>query len=503
MAPGTTRSESRVPERRRRSQGNLWAMVDGADRVRRGTRAADATKEKPLRILVVDDEPIVHQTLGGYLRQRGLTVEHALTRAEAIGLVRNSDFDIALIDIRLADTDGFALMDELRQTQPEMAAVLISAHGDMDAVIQALRQGAVDFLRKPVRLLELDAAIEKARQVRALRLDGRQLRATIAGLRYADARGASGDLIGNSAATLQVVRQIEHAVRSACDSILITGETGTGKEVVARALHRAMSSSEAPFVAVSCPTIPDTLVESEFFGHVRGSFTGATGDRAGYFALADGGTLFLDEVGDLSSLAQASLLRVLETRQFRPVGAQRETRVSIRVIAATNAPLEAQCRTGRFRPDLFYRLNVFRIQLTPLRARRDDILPLADHFLEAIGSKGTERKRLSDRARRVLEGYSYPGNVRELRSIIERAAIMAEGSLIEPVDIVYPETPMDAADVETTGRKASGVVDPSGSERQRLVDALEHARWNRRVAAESLSMPYSTFRYKLLRFGIR
>jgi len=418
-------------------------------------------------------------------------------------LVRSCDFDIAFIDIRLPDSDGFGLMTELRELCPEMATVIISAHGDMDAVIQALRQGAVDFLRKPVKLREIDAVIEKARQVRSLRVDGRQLRATIAGLRHADARRSPGLLLGESPATKKVLQQVQQAARSGCESILVTAETGTGKEVVARALHLAMANQDSPFIPVSCPAIPDTLVESEFFGHVRGAFTGAGGDRSGYFALADGGTLFLDEVGDLSPLAQASLLRVLETRTFRPVGAQREVSVRIRVVAATNAPLEAHCRAGKFRSDLFYRLNVFRIQLAPLRARREDVVPLAEHFLDAIAARGGERRQLSAGARALLEDYSFPGNVRELKSLVERAAIVAEGRVIEVADILLPELGGDDEPAELRCSAPDGPHADADGERKRFLDALEQARWNRRLAAQSLGMPYSTFRYRLLRLGIR
>jgi len=321
-----------------------------------------------------------------------------------------------------------------------------------------------------------------------------------------EARRASSCLVGASDAIQAIRDDIARVASSQCDSVLVTGETGTGKEVVAREIHRMSQDASAPFVAVSCPAIPDTLAESDLFGHVRGSFTGATGDRPGYFSLAHGGTLFLDEVGDLSPNAQAVLLRVLETRSFRPVGSSRELSVRVRVVAATNVDLDGPLPSGRFRRDLFYRLNVFRIHLPPLRERVMDILPLAEHFLFQIASRGTPAaQRFSPASRALLLRQTYPGNARELRALVERAAIRCDEVAIEPRhmglgDHLSEASTPPAAKVPDQAVASRHAQDP---QRASLVEALERARWNRRRAAADLGVPYSTFRYRLLRLGIR
>jgi DNA-binding NtrC family response regulator len=305
---------------------------------------------------------------------------------------------------------------------------------------------------------------------------------------------------------MQAVRDdVARVARSNCDSVLITGETGTGKEIVARELHRMSHDPSAPFLAVSCPAIPDTLAESDLFGHVRGSFTGATGDRPGYFSLAHGGTLFLDEVGDLSPNAQAVLLRVLETRTFRPVGSSREVTVRLRVVAATNVELDGRPSSGKFRQDLYYRLNVFRIHLPPLRERVEDILPLADHFLAQCANRGgSSASRFSPSARNKLLEHSYPGNARELRALVERALIRCDDAVIEPKHLAILGLQERSGPPIRKAQDRRAVQQQVTDERAALLlAALERARWNRRRAAAELGIPYSTFRYRLLRLGIR
>ncbi len=318
------------------------------------------------------------------------------------------------------------------------------------------------------------------------------------------ARPAS--LVGVSDAIQAIRDDIARVASSQCDSVLVTGETGTGKEVVAREIHRLSQDASAPFVAVSCPAIPDTLAESDLFGHVRGSFTGATGDRPGYFSLAHGGTLFLDEVGDLSPNAQAVLLRVLETRCFRPVGGSREVSVRVRIVAATNVELDGLSPSSRLRKDLFYRLNVFRIHLPPMRERVTDILPLAEHFLSEIRRRGCcAAQRFSPASRAVLLRQSYPGNARELRAIVERAAIRCDEAVIEPRHLGHGDDPNEASPPPVAQVPEPADESPQAQDPQRasLVEALDRARWNRRRAAADLGIPYSTSRYRLLRLGIR
>ena len=452
----------------------------------------------PLNILLADDEDIIHETIGGHLTESGHSVNDVFDGLAALKAIKEGEYDLALFDLQMPGMDGLSLLAKVREIRPEMSVAIITGHGNMDVAIQALRLGATDFLTKPVKLLELDAVLVRITQFNLLRQDMNRLRVTIRGIQASeDLRLGNRSFVGTSAATRKVREQIRQAVDAACDTILIIGETGTGKEVVAREIHFLASSHECPFIAVSCPAMPDTLVESELFGHVKGAFTGAMEDRPGCFELADGGTLFLDEVADLSASAQAALLRVLETRTLRRIGSSREITVHIRVIAATNAPLEDLVESREFRSDLFYRLNVFTIYLLPLRHRREDILPLAEHFLSVYASpRGLRSDGFSEEAKAALLNYDFPGNARELRNIVERAAILCRSGQILPEHLSLPEY----FHSQVTSRPAE--TEDDEQERIRILNALEEARWNRRQAAEILGMPYSTLRYKIQKLGI-
>jgi DNA-binding NtrC family response regulator len=449
-----------------------------------------------LRILIVDDEEIVHETIGGYLEQLGHLVEHAPDGPAGLERIAETDFDLTLLDVRMPEVSGLDIMPRMHAERPEQLVVIITGHGTMDMAIQALRAGATDFLTKPIKLQELDAVLEKSRRLRELNRDRRRLRQTIGFMQSVQYRSNNrSSMVGKSRATEGVRLQIELAVKASCDTILLSGETGTGKEVVARELHFMGGSDDSPFIAVSCPAIPESLVESELFGHVKGAFTGAADDRAGCFELADGGTLFLDEIADLSAAAQAKILRVLETRHVRRVGGSRETPVNVRVVAATNVPLEELVESKRFRSDLFYRLNVFTITLKPLRERPDDIVLLAKHFLARfIADRGFEIAGFTAEAEAALRRYDYPGNCRELRNFVERAAILRGSGRVDAADLGLPDN---------TVPHESTVPPPAVEhERRRIELALERARWNRREAAKLLEMPYSTLRYKIQKFGI-
>ena len=453
--------------------------------------------ERTLNIVLVDDEEIVHTTLGDYLRDVGHHVESARNGADALQLISTQEYDLAFVDIRMPRMDGLTLLAEMQQKCPELAVVLMTAYGTMENVQQALRLGAADFLTKPIKFLELDAVIEKSLRIQELRKGQRHLRETIRGLQTAEQwRTDNRRLLGMSPAIRQVRELIRHAVESAVDTVLITGETGTGKEVVAREIHFQAHSENNPFIAVNCPAIPETLVESELFGHVKGSFTGASANQAGYFELADGGTLFLDEIGDLSAAAQAKMLRVLETRTLRRIGGNKEISVNVRVVAATNVALDKQVEAGTFRRDLLYRLNVFPIHLPPLRERPEDIRPLAEHFLALYAQKSGRRfEALSDDVFEVLCRYDYPGNARELQNILERAAILCRGDAILPEHII----------IQARSAQYAATPDPDSSEnteREAILQALEDTRWNRRKAAKKLGMPYSTLRFKITQLKI-
>lgn len=458
--------------------------------------------QQSLRILLVDDEQIVRQTLGDYLRESGHRVNEVCDGPAAVQSIQACDHDLTLVDVRMPGMDGFDLLAKAEGLCPDMPVVMITGHADMELAIQALRLGAADFLPKPVKLEELDAVLEKCLRLRGLRRDRRRLREAIRGIQGPnDVRPAEGSLVGTSPATHKIRQQIREVVEAGCETILITGETGTGKEVTAREIHFQASSPGDPFIAVSCATFTDSLVESELFGHVKGSFTGATEDRMGCFELADGSTLLLDEAGDLSLSAQAKILRVLETRTLRRVGGSEEITVNVRVIAATNSPLEQRVESGSFRRDLFHRLNVYSIHLVPLRERREDILPLAEHFLARYAApRGLQLEGFSADARDRLLGYDFPGNARELRYLVERAAILCRSDLILAEHLSLPET------TETTVPPASPEGDSPESaedqERARILSALEKSHWNRRDAAQLLAIPYSTLRYKMQKLGI-
>jgi len=449
-----------------------------------------------LDILIVDDEQVVHETLGDYLTDLGHRVAHASDGQAGLASIQETEFDVALVDIRMPRLDGMALIDKAQAICPETSYVVITGHAEMQTAIEALRRGAADFLVKPVKLEELDAVLAKAIRLRTLRREGHRLRNTIQGIQHSLVRSGGWQFVGKSPATLRIREQITEATRAQCKAILITGETGTGKEVVAHALHLAAFGEGLPFIPVNCPALPRELVESELFGHAKGAFTGAGTDRAGAFELADGGTLFLDEIGDLALAAQAALLRVLETRCFRRVGGSKEITVNVCVIAATNVELEKSMERGALRRDLYYRLNAYHIHLPPLRERKEDVLPLAKHFLAVLGEdRGRICGGITPGAAEWLVRQNFPGNARELRNIIERAWIMYQSS--------GEHGPLKTRHLNHfILEKGSPDALRADDELGRLRNTLEACRWNRRQAARELGMPYSTLRYKISRYGI-
>ena len=455
------------------------------------------TEQLSLCILLVDDEEIIHRTIGDYLSNAGHHIERAYDGTAALKSIEANDYDLAMIDIRMPGMDGISLLSKIQEIRPVMPVVIVTGHGTMETVIQSLRLGAADFLIKPIKLFELDAVVEKCLNLRALREEKLHLHEAIGAIQASRAlQTGERTLVGISPVMLRVREQIREAVEAACDTILITGETGTGKEVVANQIHFQAGSYQSPFIAVSCPALSESLLESELFGHVRGAFTGADRDRTGYFELADGGTLFLDEVADLSPSAQATLLRVLETRIFRRVGGSKEIKANIRVIVSSNAPLEDLVEANKFRRDLYYRLNVYSIQLLPLRYRTQDIIPLAEHFLTVYSATRNLRfDGFSSQAKELLVNYDFPGNARELRNIVERAGILCRSGQIRVEHLSLPR-PVKA---EIPSQSDEPKKD---EERDRILKALEHAKWNRKQAAKNLKMPYSTLRYKIKMLGI-
>jgi two-component system nitrogen regulation response regulator NtrX len=378
------------------------------------------------RVLIVDDEAGIRTTLAGILEDEGYRTGGAETAAEGLERIQREAFDLVLLDVWLPDGDGLELLEELRQASPELPVIMISGHANVDAAVKAIRLGAYDFLEKPLSLsrvvLTVANALERQRLSRELRqLEGRLER--------------SEPLIGDSPAMRRLKEELARAAAS--DSrILVVGENGTGKELVARQVHRLSQRCRGPFVDVNCAAIPEDLIESELFGHVKGAFTGAAEDRPGRFEQADGGTLFLDEVADMSLKTQAKVLRVLQEQRFERVGGTSSIAVDVRVLAATNKDLEEEIQENRFREDLYFRLAVIPLLVPPLRQRSEDIPLLVDHFLAHFAREiGRRPKQMAPTALQRLAAYAWPGNVRELRNLVERMMIMVPGEVIGADDL--------------------------------------------------------------------
>ncbi len=373
------------------------------------------------RILIVEDDGRLAEELSEYLQGRGFSVLSAASPSQALQLTRAHDIDVALIDIKLPEYDGLQLLRFLKQEFPALQAIMMSGHGDMDTVIQALRQGAFDYLAKPFTPPELEAAVIRLQRYLASLRENRNLRQALSQV----LSGGGGELLLGSSEPLRRVRERIDKAAGVEAAVIILGESGTGKELAARAIHYQGPRSGGPFVAVNCAALPQSTVESELFGHVRGAFTGATADRKGHIRSADGGTLFLDEIGELPLELQAKFLRVLETRTVRSLGSDREVPVDFRVICATNRPLTDMVREGRFREDLYYRLSVLEIVMPSLNQIPEDIPVLARHFWVTLSLRmGKPERNLPEGFLKYLSQRRYSGNVRELRNIVERALIL-------------------------------------------------------------------------------
>jgi DNA-binding NtrC family response regulator len=377
-------------------------------------------------VLVVDDELLIRKSLSKVLRARGYAVETASTGAEGLEKVGAFRPTVMILDMRLPDTDGLSVLRRVRQLDKDLQVIVITAYGDVQAAVDAMKLGACDFLRKPYEMEDIAIAVESAARTfrQAAQLDVYR--------RQAWRQYSGEEIIGQSEAMDDVRELIDKVVRSQATSVLITGESGTGKELVARAIHYRSDRAEAPLMEVNCSSFHENLLENELFGHERGAFTDATETKKGLVELCDGGTLFLDELADLSTPTQAKLLRFLDHRNFKRVGGAQDIAVDIRIVAATNKDLDLEVRAGRFRSDLYFRLKVVSIQLPPLRERGDDVLLLARHFLHEFSRKFQKGFRdISAEAAEALTSYRWPGNVRELRNVIERVVLLEEGERLE------------------------------------------------------------------------
>jgi len=452
-----------------------------------------------VKILVVDDEPSIRFSLAELLGEEGHDVREAPHAPAALAMLEEAPADLVLSDLTMPAMDGLQLLDEVRSRHAQTLFVLVTAHGDERTAVRSLKNGAYDYIPKPFDNEEVRAVVRRAREVLSLRAENARLREELAG----PFRG----LIGDSPAIREVVKVVRRAGPTDA-TVLVTGESGTGKEVVARALHAESRRRAKPFIALNCSALPGDLVESELFGHLRGAFTGADRDRQGLFEAADGGTLFLDEVGDLAAPAQAKLLRALEERQVTPVGSTKPVSVDVRVVAATNRPLDRLAGEGGFREDLLYRLRVIALHLPPLRERREDVPAIVLHFLgEMTARHGRPVRGLSDAARRALLAYDWPGNVRELRNAIERAVVLAEGEEIEAGDL----PPQLLASAAPLGPVSAALADiPFAEARERAVDAFERTylqaalerHGNVSAAARALGLHRQSLQKKLRQLGL-
>ncbi len=447
-------------------------------------------------ILVVDDEKGQREILTTILRKEGYRVVDVPGGREALARLDEEEFDLILTDLKMQGMSGMELMEQVLARDPQQCVVMMTAHGTVDSAVEAMKKGAFDYLEKPLErddlILTLQRAFERIGLLRENRLLHKRLEET----------ATIPNIIGEHPKIREVFRIISKIAPTG-STVLIYGESGTGKELVARAIHDRSPRKNQPFFAINCAAIPDTLMESELFGHEKGSFTGAGTREIGLFEAADKGTVFLDEIGEMSVTMQAKLLRAIQEKEIRRVGGKVNIPIDVRIISATNRDLEAEIRKGSFREDLFYRLNVIRINLPPLRERGSDIAALADFFVRKYSAAtGIPLKGISKPALKILMNYNWPGNVRQLESVIERGVLMAESDHIETEDL-----PAEVHEVAGPGGRLPFEFPPDGIsiedlERELIIKAMDRAGWVIAKAAPLLGMSYKTLQYRLEKFGI-
>ena len=449
------------------------------------------------RVLVVDDEPSMREFLEIFFRREGFDVATAANGDAALAAIQGDDFDVVISDVQMAGKDGLFVLRAVKEVSPDTVVIMITAFATTETAITAMKEGAYDYITKPFQVDELRLVVEKALEKKLLSAENRQLKSQLRQL-------GKRNLVGTSPC-MQRIYELVARVADTKTNVLISGESGTGKELVARAIHESSERRERPFVAVNCAAIPENLLESELFGHVKGSFTGAVQNKAGLFEVADGGTLFLDEVGELPPPLQVKLLRAIQEKKIRRVGGTSDRAVDLRILSATNRRLEEEVAAGRFREDLYYRLNVIQIALPSLRERMEDLPLLVHHFVERFAKElGKPVRGFSDPAMERLVAYRYPGNVRELENVVERAVALSHGEWIDadalPPTLTDPPRPAGRERIAASGVKLEQLLDEF--ERGLLLEALERSGGVKKRAAKLLGVSFRSLRYRLEKLGL-
>jgi len=453
---------------------------------------------KAFAILVVDDEKIQRESLAGFLKKRGYQVFKAGNYDQALEIIRQNAIDLVLTDVKMAGKSGYELLAAVKEINPEITVIIMTAYGNVEEAVSAMKQGAYDYLTKPLDLDEVELLITRAFQFKQLTRENAELRQKLS------EKHRFTNIISASPLMEEALNMAARSANSRA-SVLIEGESGTGKELIARAIHFASPRKDKPLIVVNCAAISENLLESELFGHEKGAFTGAVQSRKGRLEEADGGTLFLDEVGDIPLTAQVKLLRFLQFGEFQRVGSNQTQKVDVRLIAATNRDLLNMIKNNQFREDFYYRLNVINIKIPPLRKRKEDIPLLIDHFIKKFAKEnGRAIKGITREAMDILMKYDYPGNVRELENIIERAVVLSRSEIIETNDLPVQMQTISQQDQKAPLRYYTGNFRQKieAFEKDLILDALKKADYNQSQAARELGLSERNLRYKMAKYGI-